>query len=72
MEDNIKGQTKIFRVNSDTGWAFVAVAELLNVNENELLDELMGAYVNNVRQSIVKQAGHYPEFSKKYPFIKQF
>ncbi len=69
MEDTIKGKNKIFRVNSDTGWSFVAVAELLNISEHELLEELMGAYVKSVRQGIVDVASKYPEFEERYPFV---
>ena len=69
METIIKGKNKIFRVNSDTGWAFVAVAELLNISEHQLLDELMSTYVKSVRKGIVDVAINYPEFEERYPFV---
>ena len=70
METIIKGKNKIFRVNSDTGWAFVAVAELLNISEQELLEKLMRSYVLSVREGIVDVASKYPEFKERYPFVR--
>ncbi len=56
-------------MNSETGWAFVAVAELLNISEHELLEKLISAYVISVRQGIVDVASKYPEFEERYPFV---
>ncbi len=49
----------------------MAIAELLNISEHELLEELLGAYVLSVREGIVDVASNYPEFEKLYPFVKQ-
>lgn len=68
--NNIKQKTKIFRVNQDTGTAFKAVAELMNVDSEELLQALMSSYVSSVQKSIADTADLYPEFTDKYPFIK--
>ena len=65
-----KRKNKMFRVNSGTGWAFAAVAELLNISEGELLDELMGSYVKSVREGIADVASKYPEFRARYPFVR--
>ena len=68
--NNIKQKTKIFRVNQDTGTAFKAIAELLNIDSDELLQALMSSYVSSVQNSIAETADIYPEFKNKYPFIK--
>ena len=64
-----KSKTKTFRLNTDIGWSFVAVAELLNTSEHQLLEELMASYVKSVRKGIVDVASKYPEFESRYPFI---
>ena len=69
-ENAIKQKTKLFRVKSDNGRAFVAVSELLNIDEHQLLDELMGEYVKSVCYGILDVASHYPMFADRYPFIK--
>ena len=61
---------KHFKVNSETGTAFVAIAELLNIDTDELLDELMSHYVMSVRERISDIADKHPSFTDKYPFIK--
>jgi hypothetical protein len=65
-----KGINKTFKVKSDTGWAFVAVAELLNISEHELLENIMAKYVSSVQNSIRKFANHHLIFAKKYPFVE--
>ena len=65
-----KQKTKLFRVGNQTGRSFVAISELLNISQNELLDELMESYVKSVRQGIMDVASKYPEFETKYPFLK--
>ena len=65
-----KQKTKLFRVNSDTGVAFRAVSELLKVDGDELLENLMTAYVSSVQKSIGHVARHYPVFAEKYPFVE--
>jgi len=49
--------------------AFCAVAELLKIDGNELLESLMVAYVLSVRGHIVEMASKYPVFGDKYPFV---
>jgi len=69
-EDIIKQKTKLFRVNSETGVAFRAVAELINVDSDELLQHLMSNYVASVQCSIADIAHKYPAFSDRYPFVE--
>ncbi len=68
-ETTIKNKTKIFRVDADTGLAFSAVAELLNTDDRELLENVMASYVTTVRQNIVEVANKHPSFCSKYPFV---
>ncbi len=51
--------------------AFRAVAELLNISSDELLDNLMREYVTSVQEGIGYVACHYPVFAEKYPFVEQ-
>ena len=48
----------------------MAVAELLNISEYDLLDELMGSYVRSVRHVISDIASKYPSFEDQYPFVE--
>lgn len=57
-------------MDSDTGVAFSAVAELLNVSGDDLLENLMREYVSSVQESIGNVARHYPVFAEKYPFVE--
>ena len=62
---------KHFKVDSDTGRAFVAISELLNIDSDQLLNNLMGEYVTSVQEEIEDIANKYPSFKKQYPFITQ-
>jgi hypothetical protein len=66
----IKQKNKLFRVNSETGVAFRAVAELMNIDGDELLQELMSSYVASVQCSIADIAYKYPAFSDRFPFVE--
>ena len=68
--DNKKPKTKVFRVGSDTGSAFRAVAELRNVDSNDLLEDLMSSYVLSVQSDIASIVDVNPMLVSKYPFIK--
>ena len=57
-------------MESETGKAFVAIAELLNIGSDELLEALMGSYVSSVRENIIDVAHQNPGFSDRYPFIE--
>ena len=56
-------------MDSDTGLAFIATAELLRIDKDDLLNELMGSYVASVQKSIIATAEKFPSFSSQYPFI---
>ena len=68
METTIKQKSTLFRVNKNNGQAFIATAELLGIDKNDLLNELMGSYVKSIQEHIAERAAQYPEFSAKYPF----
>ncbi len=61
---------KLFRVERDTGLAFSAVAELLQVDEVELLQNLMKSYVQGIQEKVVEIGVKYPAFAEKYPFVE--
>jgi predicted hydrocarbon binding protein len=65
----IKQKTKLFRVGNDTGTAFNAVAELLNVSSDDLLEKLMKEYISSVQEKVVDVAQKYPVFEEQYPFV---
>lgn len=65
-----KAESKIFRVNKSTGISFIAAAELIGMNENDLLEEMMSQYVDSMKSSIADIANKYPQFAAKYPFIQ--
>ena len=41
------------------------------MDSDELLDNLMRAYVSSVQESIGNVARHYPVFAEKYPFVEE-
>ncbi len=57
-------------MESETGRAFVAIAELLNIESDELLEALMRSYVSSVRENIIDVAYQHPGFSDRYPFVE--
>lgn len=57
-------------VSDETGNAFIAIADLLNIDKNELLEELMTSYIGSVRVNIVERASNHPQFVSKHPFIQ--
>ncbi len=48
----------------------MAIAELLNIESDELLQALMGSYVSSVRENIIDVAYQHPGFSDRYPFVE--
>ena len=63
-------KSKNFKIDADTGIAFKAIAELLNINCEYLLENILTEYVSSVKNEIENIANKYPSFSEKYPFIK--
>ena len=51
--------------------AFRAVAELMNVSSDDLLENLMSEYVSSVREKVADVAHQYPVFAEKYPFVEK-
>jgi hypothetical protein len=41
----------------------------MHISSDELLEELMSAYVLSVREGVVDVASKYPEFGKRHPFF---
>jgi len=41
------------------------------VDSDQLLEELMTAYVSSVQESIGNIAHQYPVFAEKYPFVEK-
>lgn len=48
----------------------MAIAELLNMESDELLEALMTSYVSSVRENIIDVAYQHPSFCDRYPFIE--
>jgi hypothetical protein len=67
----IKPKSTNFKVKAETGIAFKAVAELMDIDSQMLLETLMEEYVSSVRDSIGEVAMRYPAFRAKYPFVEQ-
>ena len=63
-------ELKSLRVSDETGNAFIAIANLLNIDKNDLLEELMTSYIGSVRVSIVERTSNHPQFISKHPFIQ--
>lgn len=57
-------------VSDATGNAFIAIADLLNIDKNELLEELMTSYIGSVRVNMVERASSHPQFVSQHPFIQ--
>ncbi len=67
----MKGQeSNYLRVHDETGNAFIAIADLLSIDKNELLEELMISYIESVRMNIVDISSKHPQFASKHPFIQ--
>lgn len=62
-------KSRIFRVDSDLAESFIAVADLLSKDGNELLGKMIKYYVESVRGQIKDHAESYPSFAARYPFI---
>ncbi len=63
-------KSKSLRVHDEIGNAFIAIADLLSIDKNELLEELMASYIESVRVNVVDIASKHPQFSSKHPFIQ--
>ena len=61
---------KSLNVSDETGNAFIAIADLLNMDKNELLEELMTSYIGSVRGDMIERTSHHPQFVSKHPFIQ--
>ena len=66
---DIKEKSQVFRVNHITGSAFIAIADLLNICTDELLENLIENYIDSIQNSITDLGIKYPVFGNKYPFI---
>ena len=66
----VMGKTSMFRVNIDTGTAFKATAELLGVENNDLLESVMKTYIKSIRMKVADVAVKHPVFADKYPFVQ--
>ena len=62
--------TKVLRVHADLGEQFVAVAELIGMDQKELLESILDTYVESVKTEIHEFAAKYPQFAEKYPFVR--
>jgi len=63
--------TKILRVQSGIGKQFVAVADLIGVDQSELLESILITYVESIKTEIQEHAATHPQFQAKYPFVQQ-
>ncbi len=63
-------KTKCLRVNDEIGNAFIAIADLLSIDKNELIEELMASYIESVRVNVVDITSKHPQFASKHPFIQ--
>ena len=50
--------------------ALNAIAELLNINRDDLLENIIAGYVASVKKEIEDIANKHPSFSEQYPFIE--
>ncbi len=60
----------MFRVKADIGVAFKATAELLGIENNELLEAVMETYIKSIRTKVADIAVKHPVFADKYPFVQ--
>ncbi len=63
-------EPKSLRVKDEIGTAFIAIADLLGIDQNTLLEELMASYIKSVRIHVVDSTSKPPQFAEKYPFIQ--
>lgn len=58
-------------VSDETGNAFIAIADLLEIDRNELLEKLMTSYIESVREDMTGKSSRSPQFVTDYPFVQQ-
>ena len=59
-----KQKKTIFKVDVEAGTKFSSIAALLDVEREELLLDLMVAYIQSVQSEIVGVAEKFPTFAK--------
>lgn len=57
-------------VSDETGNAFIAIADLLNIEKNDLLEKIMTSYIESVRVDMIDRGVKRPQFATEYPFIQ--
>lgn len=63
-------QPNCLRVNDDIGNAFIAIADLLKIDRNELLEELMASYIESVRANLADITSTHPQYESKFPYVQ--
>ncbi len=66
----IEQKLKSLCISDETGDAFIAIASLLNIDKNDLLEKIMTSYIDSVRGGLVEKGVKHPQFVPKYPFIQ--
>ncbi len=66
----IKQKLKSLCVSDETGNAFIAIADLLNIDKNDLLEKIMTSYIESVRVDMIDRSVKHPQFATEYPFIQ--
>ncbi len=63
-------ESKNLRVHDEIGTAFIAVADLLGIDKNTLLEELMASYIKSIRLNVAHPAAKHPQYTSKYPYMQ--
>lgn len=67
----MKGQkSNSLRVDDEIGNAFIAIADLLNIDRSELLEKVMSSYIESVRGNLSDISTEHPQFAREYPFVE--
>ena len=66
----IKQKLNSLFVSDETGNAFIAIADLLNIEKNDLLEKIMASYIESVRVDMIDRGAKHPQFATEYPFIQ--
>jgi hypothetical protein len=66
----IKQKLKSLCVSDETGNAFITIADLLNIDKNDLLEKIMTSYIESVRVDMIGRSPKHPQFATEYPFIQ--
>ncbi len=62
-------KNKLFKIDINTATQFIATAELLQQDHDELLTRLINHYVKSTQEAIVDLSNKYPSFGERYPFV---